>query len=606
MSYDTLSVDPGGQSGRIAPAEVAPADGAFVFCLGRDAPGLVEWVAPPGNYADVSQTALFPAGLAGQLTFSARGRPPSRPLPAGYSWLVEAKVDGAQVSARTLPANGDVIDWSSWQIDLTAYDPSEDHEIEFAMSIQGSALPSGPGLFPYMAAEIPAVYLDAIVFAAPPISPLIENLVPENQQGIANGAAPAASTSIQFDVLAFGHSVSSSTLAVTVNGHTAVTAGAAASGWTLATSAVPGGGLRVQLTPTTAFDSSEVVSVSATCSGAATSWSFEIADTVPPVVAAAQARDVNVVRVVFDEPVAEVSAAAAGDATNPACYALAPVLTNGAPGVDFTATPAVTPNVVSVAIVSSTTVDLTTDIELTPGIDYELTATGVRDIAGNAGDSSAEFPSFLLPSPTGRVFDLYRWLPLMNRQEDTAATRDLVRFVRCVQEVSNLLLYEIDEWSSILSIDDAPEPWLDAMLADLGNPFPFVLEEIDKRRLLKILVAIYKQKGTAVGIINAVRFFLGLTITIESFSNDGFCVLGVSQLGVNWVLGPGNSFARYSFRIDSSVSLTSDQIEQITWIANYMKPGHTHLIEVVVPTTPPAYDPMELGISELGVDWLMH
>jgi hypothetical protein len=36
------------------------------------------------------------------------------------------------------------------------------------------------------------------------------------------------------------------------------------------------------------------------------------------------------------------------------------------------------------------------------------------------------------------------------------------------------------------------------------------------------------------------------------------------------------------------------------------KAAHEHLIGIVVPTTPPVYDPVELGISRLGVDWILH
>ncbi len=36
---------------------------------------------------------------------------------------------------------------------------------------------------------------------------------------------------------------------------------------------------------------------------------------------------------------------------------------------------------------------------------------------------------------------------------------------------------------------------VDAMLADLGNPFRFELGELQKRRLASVLVDMYRQKG---------------------------------------------------------------------------------------------------------------
>ena len=84
-------------------------------------------------------------------------------------------------------------------------------------------------------------------------------------------------------------------------------------------------------------------------------------------------------------------------------------------------------------------------------------------------------------------------------------------------------------------------------------------------------------------------------------------LLGISQLGVDWILGPGGSFALYAFRIISPVVLSETQLSEIVAIATYMKPAHTHLLGVVQPTAPPPpYDPMVLGVSLLGVDWLLH
>ena len=81
-----------------------------------------------------------------------------------------------------------------------------------------------------------------------------------------------------------------------------------------------------------------------------------------------------------------------------------------------------------------------------------------------------------------------------------------------------------------LGADLAAERFLDLMLQDLGNPFPFDLSAADKRRLLNVLVAIYREKGTAVGIKNVIRFFLGLEVDIITYTGEGL-VLGESLLG---------------------------------------------------------------------------
>ena len=115
-----------------------------------------------------------------------------------------------------------------------------------------------------------------------------------------------------------------------------------------------------------------------------------------------------------------------------------------------------------------------------------------------APENAAEFTGFLPVRPVGRRFDLYQLLPTLNRREDE--TGDLRRFLACLQEVTDLVVHDVDRFTDVFDPDLAPEAFIDAMLLDLGNPFPFDLSPVDKRRLLNVLVAIYREKGTAVGI----------------------------------------------------------------------------------------------------------
>lgn len=595
-----LDTDPGSQSGRIAPSQVAPADGSSVFCLGHDANDHLRGALMPNDFVEVAQDDVVTDTM---LTLSARTL--GRAAPAGYSWKASVLVDDIEVASRAMP-NG-IVSWSSWAIDLRSQEiDGNPHRLAFRLTLNGPA-PAGP--YPYVRdVLIPAFYLDALTFETVH-GPQILNLVPEDQQGITNGPAPADATSIEFDLWDIDGSIDQ--VSVTVNSVAAITNGVYQSGWTGAITG-SGGALHVSLSPSTPFASSQVVNVVASCRGTITihfsshlttvsrSWSFQVADTIAPVLSSAQAQSTKVVRATWSEAVQLLDPTDANDGLDPTRYTLTPE-----PPDDVT--PAVTPNVIAVAIVangSPSVVDLTTDIELSPGVPYRLTETLVADLAGNLGTSSVNFTAFVPPKPASRRWDLYSMFPAMNRREDV--TRELKKFVACLQEVTDLLLWDIDSWTDILDVDRAPDAHLEAMLESLGNPFPFALSTtIEKRKLIRILVAIYKQKGTAPGLINAVRFFLGLTITIDEYVNDTMS-LGESRLGVDWILGPGTSFALYSFTVNSGITLTDDQRAAIRTIANYMKPAHTHLLEIVEPTTPPTYDPVELGVSLLGVDWILH
>ena len=217
-------------------------------------------------------------------------------------------------------------------------------------------------------------------------------------------------------------------------------------------------------------------------------------------------------------------------------------------------------------------------------------------------NNSAFFVAFVPDIPAGRSFDLWRMLPRINRDEDV--TKDLEHFILCLQDVTNLLLFDIDSFADIIDPDFAEEPWLSLMLCDLGNPFSFAeLSDIDERRLIAILVPLYKQKGTCIGLENAIRFFVGVDVTcVEGLIS---CMsLGESMLGEDWILCPSSSAARYTFSIDSPVVLTDNQRTQIVQITDLMKSAHTHLGTIIEPTAGPSH--AELGLSGLGDNFELH
>jgi phage tail-like protein len=349
--------------------------------------------------------------------------------------------------------------------------------------------------------------------------------------------------------------------------------------------------LRIVLDPTVPLASLAIVSVrvvSATMDGQTLdeTYSFEIEDRIAPRLVAATATSPRTVRMGFDEAVLLPEGAS---------FAFRPL---GAPAVPVVAASAASDDAV---------VTLTLDTEMTPDVAYEAVAMGVTDRFGNAvmpPFDRAVFAGFRPAMPPTRRFDLWSMLPKHNRRDDV--TGDLKRFIACLQEIVDLLLVDVDRWPDIFDFERAPEAFLDCILADLGNPFPFELNTLGRRRLAAILVEMYRQKGTAKGIQNAVRFFLGIEISAILPLNADSLVLGVSLLGVDWVLAPSDRFARYAFDVEVARVLTASERSKLRAIVDYLRPAHTHFVNLVEPTALVTSEFWDLGVSELGVTTQLH
>lgn len=376
--------------------------------------------------------------------------------------------------------------------------------------------------------------------------------------------------------------------------------------------------------PTGVWDPGTVYTIRVTESGSSldTSYAFTTTDLISPRLISAEVRSQTVVRLTFNEAVMQVDPGNANDAFNPenytfACYTI----------------PAVSVTPYEVTPVDAYSVDVTTDIEMSWTATYTVTVENVEDLFGNpiaSPDNVATFTTSAQPWPEGRRWQLIEFIPQMNRTEDV--TGELTNFILCLQDVCDLVLRSIDAWTDILDVDIAEEKWLDWMLLDLGNPFAFAeLEEIDKRRLLRILVDMYREKGTAVGIIDAVRFFLSLEVTINLFNGLGWTLSNESTFDAlnpqavgdplssvdeeptgAATLGPGTQRMLYTFEIVSPRALTDIERKRITDIAELMKPGHTHLLRIVEPALPEEeLDHLVLGYSWLGGgtrsgNWKLH
>lgn len=269
---------------------------------------------------------------------------------------------------------------------------------------------------------------------------------------------------------------------------------------------------------------------------------------------------------------------------------IAPYKVKGVPDTSLLS-PYFEPVVIDAETISTTEIELTLHTDITQNRLYNFYASSVWDLNENEiNTANLEFTTEALSIPKGRVdeaFSMVDMIPPANLEEDT--TGDLTRLLQVLDEPLQLMLYDIDRFSDIMDIDLVDDSNLDAMLNHYGNPFSFAynLESIEKRRLIDVLVASYKKKGTEVGLENLANYVLGITIDIQPARDvDGQWVLGVGQLGSTSILGPGHSYLLYSFDVEVSSPITGLTDNQRLWLVEMIewgKPAHTHFIRLIEP-----------------------
>lgn len=578
---------------------VSGTQGEWSFVLGCDTPGRMVSLRG-GDQIILHQTAAFTGLDSVRITGAAR----ITELPVGYEWELRVGVDtiGEQV------------------LNLTElYDAGLDRHFAFSdIGFNASGVPGGDqtmtitlgitGPATTIVAEMPAIYIDFVEVEAEGDMFLVNRFPAPGQVGV----------SFDLDYVRVmladttGTGVNLAATQIRIEGVLAYDGGAGGfqAGYTGPLSVVtnPAGITSddVEITidvSALAVTSEQVIDVRVVSdvvagTGIDETYSFTMADISQPQVTDAHARDHVTVRVSFNEAMS--TATTGGGALNPDNYS-------------FTAlsAPAVPIDAIAVTQVTESVFDVTIDWEMSRGAEYELTVSaGLEDDDGNVVDEdfdTAEFTGYQCPVPAGRSFLHWDMMPGVNRREDDSGA--LRAFSLCLQDVIDLVLCSIDRFPEIVDIDLAPEDFVDALLAHLGNPFDFEdLTLIEKRRLARNLVDLYKQKGTEEGVINAIRLLTQIEVTLDILNfREDWWQLGVSELGATTLLAPGpGSPLWYSFWIDSPVVLTADQRARILRIATYMKGAHEHILGIREPgTITPATSFWELGVSLLGVDTLL-
>lgn len=250
-------------------------------------------------------------------------------------------------------------------------------------------------------------------------------------------------------------------------------------------------------------------------------------------------------------------------------------------------TPSFTPAITSAVQIDTKTIQLTLDQELSPGRSYTIYGANINDLAyvPNAVIlTSCAFVAQPLPVVTNRNFHLWEnFIPAVNKRHDNSG--DNQRFVRCLDEIVQLQLNDIDNFGNLQDIDLMPEKALDVTLANLGNPFLFLTDDLTKRKTIGGLVQTFKDKGIDRGIENAILFFTGVHAVVQAFNLEDSWILGESSLGYDTILGTSEAFLLFSFEIVTDVVLSATQQTVIQQIVNEIQPAHTHFVRFVMPTS---------------------
>ena len=438
---------------------------------------------------------------------------------------------------------------------------------------------------------LPALYLDDFVLeVVPGEGVILINEVPEYGSVDVDDDANVVFQVAREDLSAYD--IDLTTLDVLINGVAAVVNGVAQAGFTLATANVGTVALgaraasvvQVTIGHTAPWASQAVIPVDVYVESKTgpspgqldhAVFYFTVEDTIAPRLLSAVNRTVKVVRVTFNEPMLAVDAAGIHDALNPALYVFSFIADN-----DKQAGAAIT--AVSVAAVSSTVFDVTLDWEASFWRTYRLTCGAIADDSSNANEldaayRTADFDSWT-PSwwPVTRRWSIWTdMLDASDRQRDTQG--DLERMVSIWQDTLDLLLYDIDSFEHLWDVDRANESVLDAMLADLGNPFQVLDLEVDKKRkLIDVLSSIYMELGSADSIIDLARFFLGLTVTVVPYMEYAW-IVGVSEVGVDTYAGPAVTLPeRFWFWVNTDRALTATERTRLNIIVRRCKGAQEH------------------------------
>jgi len=167
-------------------------------------------------------------------------------------------------------------------------------------------------------------------------------------------------------------------------------------------------------------------------------------------------------------------------------------------------------------------------------------------------------------------FDLFDFLPNISREVDEA-DGSFQSFVWGFNQIWADLLTTVEAMPSNL-LDPKTTPLIQDLATHRGNPFQ-CFNDTQLRKIADNLAYIYKRRGDTTGLVNVIRFILGLEATIEM--DYSFCwqlgQTGRSELQSQSILSSRNS---PFFKISVPGDTLPDEVKtQIVTLIQFMKPN---------------------------------
>ncbi|GAB1376773.1 hypothetical protein MASR1M48_16250 [Lactococcus petauri] len=155
------------------------------------------------------------------------------------------------------------------------------------------------------------------------------------------------------------------------------------------------------------------------------------------------------------------------------------------------------------------------------------------------------------------------------------------KFVEIFEGVFCQWINDITNLGKIIDVDVTDERFLNMLIRNLGFDLKVYLTVDKKRKLVKVIINAYKQKGTCVGIENVIRQFVGIDVTCFPFTTGW--ILDISELGFDTYLNPSpdNPAGFYTFDVLVDTVLSQEQERIILDLIELMKPAHTHFRQLV-------------------------